>query len=312
MSDCSLICLLPHAFTWLSRLRCRSQVMRDMWQHFSRPKILYLHIGSSLCSHSIFTALVILYSCPGGDAGVQDVGLGPAADGAAPVRGHARRQHLPAVAPGQSAQEAAPAAQPAGRYPCLSSHVTHLGACQKEDSPSGADIFPLSRLANLRRKLPLPHNLQVGTHVYLLMSRIWALVRRKVRHLGPTSSRCRAGPTCARSCPCRTTCRCAAVLWVYFFFLSNHLNTSWVNSTSACAVGAESQLQPAAPGRGVPKAGAPAQAEAQNAPQQHCWHRRQASTRRCRLLPVSYLLFMQSRMQAHHSLALWPVLWASA
>ena len=25
-----------------------------------------------------------------------------------------------------------------------------------------ANIFPLSRLANLRRKLPLPHNLQVG------------------------------------------------------------------------------------------------------------------------------------------------------
>ena len=26
-----------------------------------------------------------------------------------------------------------------------------------------ANIFPLSRLANLRRKLPLPHNLQVDT-----------------------------------------------------------------------------------------------------------------------------------------------------
>ncbi len=26
-----------------------------------------------------------------------------------------------------------------------------------------ANIFPLSRLANLRRKLPLPHNLQVRT-----------------------------------------------------------------------------------------------------------------------------------------------------
>ena len=174
------------------------------------------------------------------------MGLGPAADGAAPVRGHARRQHLPAVAPGQSAPEAAPAAQPAGRLPCPPSHVTHLGACQKEYSASGANIFLLSRLADLRRKLPLPHSLQVrGGSLGVLFANIWS--------------------------------------------------TFWVKLNSACAVGAQSQLQPAAPGRGVLNL---ALAQAQNAPQQHCWHRRQASARRCRLLPMSHLLFMQSRLQA--------------
>ena len=48
-----------------------------------------------------------------------------------------------------------------------------------------ANIFPLSHLANLRRKLPLPRNLQVGSHVHLLMSRTWALFRRNIMHLGP-------------------------------------------------------------------------------------------------------------------------------
>ena len=60
----------------------------------------------------------------GGSAGVQDVGLGDAADRAAAVHGHARSQHLPPVSPGQPAQEAAPPAQPPGvrriRWCCTS------------------------------------------------------------------------------------------------------------------------------------------------------------------------------------------------
>ena len=37
--------------------------------------------------------------------------------------------------------------------------LTGLPLCM---ATRAANIFPLSRLANLRRKLPLPHNLQVG------------------------------------------------------------------------------------------------------------------------------------------------------
>ena len=52
--------------------------------------------------------------CAGCDAGVEDMGLGAGADGAAAVRGDTGRQHLPPVPPGQPAQEAPPPAQPAG------------------------------------------------------------------------------------------------------------------------------------------------------------------------------------------------------
>lgn len=91
-----------------------------------------------------------------------------------------------------------------------------------------ANIFPLSRLANLRRKLPLPRNLQVDTRVSHLRSCTWALVRKKISHLGITPFRCRAWPTCARSCPCRTvSCLCCS---------QQSLGTSWINSISACAV----------------------------------------------------------------------------
>ena len=37
--------------------------------------------------------------------------------------------------------------------------LTGLPLCM---ATRAANIFPLSRLANLRRRLPLPHNLQVG------------------------------------------------------------------------------------------------------------------------------------------------------
>ena len=48
----------------------------------------------------------------------------------------------------------------------------HLGACQKEDFPSGNNTFPLSRLADLRQKLPLPHSL-----LFVLFSAItWHLL----------------------------------------------------------------------------------------------------------------------------------------
>ncbi len=55
--------------------------------------------------------------------------------------------------------------------------LTGLPLCM---ATRAANIFPLSRLANLRRKLPLPHNLQVGG-----ASRIVALQKPKpaAKHL---------------------------------------------------------------------------------------------------------------------------------